>query len=192
MEITVVVTVCSRMWRVTNVSKWNILHLCKTKPNKSARGHTKNTKWVAALEQDYPPDNQEEPLLVVRNWSFPCKIELHVNGQPLTMEVETGAGVSIPSESVLNSSAKLQRLVLYSRLALEIRSHHYTSVDLRDTLARFQSNPDFLQDIFQGVASTLQVICFIHLCSVWAYPTYWNEVTQIRMRSRRLEWSHSH
>jgi len=90
----------------------HIAPVSRTKPNKPARGRTKQTKWVAASEQDRPPDNREEPLFVIRSRSFPYKVELHVNGQPLTMEVDTGAGVSIASESVLNSllpSAKLQK-----------------------------------------------------------------------------------
>jgi len=98
-------TTCHKCGKVGHIAP-----VCRTKPNKSARGRTKQTKWVAASEQDCPPDNQEEPLFVVRNRSF--KVELHVNGQPLTMEVDTGAGVSIASESVLNSllpSAKLQK-----------------------------------------------------------------------------------
>ena len=110
----------------------HIAPVCRTKPNRSARGRTKNTKWVAASEQDHPPDSQEESLFMVTGrpscthtgaqwWicplctpghSHPYKVKLNVSGQPLTMEVDTGAGVSIASESVLASllpSVKLQK-----------------------------------------------------------------------------------
>ena len=91
----------------------HIAPVCRAKPNRSARGRTENTKWVVASEQDHPPDSQEESLFVVTGRpSCPYKVKLHVSGQPLTMEVDTGAGVSIASESVLASlppSVKLQK-----------------------------------------------------------------------------------
>ena len=45
-----------------------------------------------------------ESLSVVEDkFSCPYQVELQVNGHPLTMEVDTGAGVSIAPESVLSS-----------------------------------------------------------------------------------------
>ena len=49
---------CHKCGRVGHIAP-----LCRRKPNRSARGHTKNTKVVT--EQDYPPDSQEESLFVV-------------------------------------------------------------------------------------------------------------------------------
>jgi len=62
-------------------------------------------KWIADAEADPPSNSQEAPLFIVRNQSSSCpyQVKLHVNGHPLVMEVDTGAGVSIASESEVAS-----------------------------------------------------------------------------------------
>ena len=68
---------------------------CKSKPG---NGRPKHAQWLASIEQVCPGS-----LFVVKDQlSCPSyKVELSVNGQPLIMEVDTGAGVSTAPESVL-------------------------------------------------------------------------------------------
>ena len=70
------------------------------KPPKTSQ-KTSNNKWVAA--EPAASGSQEEPLFVIRERTSlqPYMVELHVNRQPLTMEVDTGAAASIAPESVL-------------------------------------------------------------------------------------------
>ena len=73
-------------------------HIAPVCKSWAGRNHTEQTKWIASA------DNQEEESLFVvmgRSSSGPYQVELQVNGKPLTMEVDTGAGVSIAAESVL-------------------------------------------------------------------------------------------
>ena len=73
-------------------------HIAPVCKSWAGRNHTEQTKWLASA------DNQEEESLFVvmgRSSSGPYQVELQVNGKPLTMEVDTGAGVSIAAESVL-------------------------------------------------------------------------------------------
>ncbi len=69
----------------------------------------KHTKWIAS---DNPEVGEDEPAYIVKSHtSRPYKVTLSVNGRPLTLEVDTGAGVSIISEPTLASllpSAVLQ------------------------------------------------------------------------------------
>lgn len=80
----------------------HIAPVCRSKP-KPEKERTHHAKWVIPTD---PPDSSDnvEPLLVVRNSSSrPYKVELWVNGQPVTMEVDTGAGVSIAPESLMET-----------------------------------------------------------------------------------------
>jgi len=54
-----------------------------TKSDKCARGRTKQTKGLQHQSKTALQTNREEPLFVVRNRSFPYKVELLVNGQPI-------------------------------------------------------------------------------------------------------------
>ena len=87
----------------------HIAPVCKTKSAGHGKSQSRsNNKWLATTEQpavEQPhtaSNNQEEPLYVVRDRSSqPYMVELQVNGQPLTMEVDTGAAMSLAPESVL-------------------------------------------------------------------------------------------
>ena len=70
------------MQHATSVAKWGILHLCVGQ-NLTSLPEVALSKQRGLSEQDCSPDNWEEPLFVVRNRSFPYKVELHVNGQPI-------------------------------------------------------------------------------------------------------------
>ena len=87
--------------------------MCRSKPQgKPSRGPTRKTKWVATTEPDQTSDSPEGSIYVIKDQSSPpYRTELQVNGQPLTMEVDTGAVVSLAPESAivsLLSSAELQ------------------------------------------------------------------------------------
>ena len=63
-----------------------------------------SAQWVATSEPALTESQVSEPILGVEDQSsHPYQVELQVNGCPLTMEVDTGAGVSIAPESVLSS-----------------------------------------------------------------------------------------
>ena len=108
----------------------HITPACRSKAaGKPTRGSTRKTKWLSSTTEPAPlpevpttqPDDSaesadetvEESLFVIRDTpsSPPYHVELHVNDQPLTMEVDTGAAVSLAPESAvaaLLSSAELQ------------------------------------------------------------------------------------
>ena len=83
----------------------HIAPVCRSKqPGKHLQGQARKTKWVSSAEPDQTSDSQEESLFVVQNKSSPpYKAELQVNGEPLTMEVDTGAAVSLAPESAVAS-----------------------------------------------------------------------------------------
>lgn len=59
---------------------------------------------MATTEPSHTRDNQEEYLCVINNKSTtPYKVQLEVKGKPLTMEVDTGAAVSLAPESAVES-----------------------------------------------------------------------------------------
>lgn len=61
------------------------------------------TKWVAS-ESAEAIAHQEEQLFVIQNRSTPpYRVQLEVGGKPLTMEVDTGAAVSLAPESAVTS-----------------------------------------------------------------------------------------
>ena len=110
----------------------HIAPVCRSRPGKFFGGQPKQARWVSAAEQD-----QEESLYVVREHvsSSPYQVELHVNGQPLTLEVDPGAGVSLIPESVWTSllpSTKLQKasVVLKSITGQQIHVKGSISVDV--------------------------------------------------------------
>ena len=68
---------------------------------------------MATADCDLSPDKGDEPIYVIKGWSKssrPYQVELQVNGQPLTMEVDTGATVSLAPESMLTSLLPTLRL----------------------------------------------------------------------------------
>ena len=90
----------------------HIAPVCRSKPSgKPPRGPFRKTRWLSTTDLDRSPDNREEALFVIRDRSsHPYQVELQVNGHPLTMEVDTGAAVSLAPESAIASllhSAKL-------------------------------------------------------------------------------------
>ena len=108
----------------------HIAPVCRSKAaGKPTRGPTRKTKWLSTTTEPTPlpeepttePDDSaesadetvEESLFVVRDTSSspPYRVELQVNDQPLTMEVDTGAACSLVPESAvatLLTSAELQ------------------------------------------------------------------------------------
>lgn len=68
--------------------------MCRS--GKAGQGGPVHARWVTT---------ESEERLYVRNPSAsgPYQVELSVNGHPLTMEVDTGAGVSIAPESALSA-----------------------------------------------------------------------------------------
>ena len=76
--------------------------MCRSKPRKA---QSKCAQWLATSEPALTESQVSEPLFVVEDQSSHpyYQVELQVNGFPLTMEVDTGAGVSIAPESVLSS-----------------------------------------------------------------------------------------
>ena len=83
----------------------HIAPVCRSKqPGKHPRGSAKKTKWVSSTEADQTSDSPEESLFVIHNKSSPpYKAELQVNGKSLSMEVDTGAAVSLAPESAIAS-----------------------------------------------------------------------------------------
>ena len=93
---------CGKVGHIAPVCRSKSTHSGKP-PKSSAKS---NNKWIATSElpPSPTPDIQEESLFVVNSRSpssRPYQVELHVNGQPLTMEVDTGAAASLASELVL-------------------------------------------------------------------------------------------
>ena len=71
----------------------------------------KKTKWVAS-ESNEATTSQVEPLLVIQNRSTPpYRVQLEVGGKPLTMEVDTGAAVSLAPESAVTSLLSTHQLL---------------------------------------------------------------------------------
>ena len=82
----------------------HIAPVCRSKPSQR---RPKQAKWLAASEPSPSADScVDQALFLVKDASSrPYKVEVHINGKPLIMEVDTGAGVSIASESVIASLA---------------------------------------------------------------------------------------
>ena len=90
---------CDRCGKVGHIAP-----VCRSVPRANKRTFTRKTKWVATTEPSQPQDNQEEYLYVISNKSTaPYKVQLEVKGKPLTMEVDTGAAVSLAPESAVES-----------------------------------------------------------------------------------------
>ena len=70
------------------------------------QGRVKHAKWLDTTDS---PNQREEPLFVIKEKSsYPYCEKFLVNGQPLTMEVDTGAAVSLAPESACHSYSPLQ------------------------------------------------------------------------------------
>ena len=64
------------------------------------------TQWVSANDTDSASDSEELQLFIVgAKSSTPIAVELTINGERLTMEVDTGAAVSLISEQTLKAIA---------------------------------------------------------------------------------------
>ena len=83
----------------------HLASVCRSRPaGRRPTDHDRKTQWVATTDTDHPAGQQEEHLFTVKDRSSPpYKVELSVNGQPLSMEVDTGAAVSIAPESAVTS-----------------------------------------------------------------------------------------
>ena len=92
---------------------------------------SRKTKWLSTTttepapspeEPTTPPDeSREESLFVVRDTLCsppPYLVELRVNGQPLTMEIDTGAGSSVAPESAVAALLPSNKLQPYTGLPL--------------------------------------------------------------------------
>ena len=67
---------------------------------KYSRGRDRRRQKTNWLETDSPADESNLPIYSVRTRTRPISVELEVNGKTLTMEVDTGAAVSIISQKV--------------------------------------------------------------------------------------------
>ena len=84
----------------------NTSPVCRSMVNKFSRGPTKNARWLSTDDQNelLYLGGQDESLHVIKDHSLsPYKVKIHVNGHLLTMEVDTGPGVSLITESELAS-----------------------------------------------------------------------------------------
>ena len=128
---------CHKCGRVGHIAS-----VCRSKPRKP---QSKSAQWVAASEPALTESQVSEPLFVVEDQSsHPYQVELQVNGCPLTMEVDTGAGVSIAPESVLSSlqpSVSLQpsNVVLKTYTGQCIPVKGVASVDVTYNQKHFQN-----------------------------------------------------
>ena len=66
-----------------------------------AHGRRERTKWVGAENSCSESDEEFSVYTVKVNTPHPILVDIKVHGKPLTMEVDTGAGLSLISESTL-------------------------------------------------------------------------------------------
>lgn len=100
---------CGKVGHIAPVCRSSVRPASGVKPY---RGPARKTKWLRA---DPSPDSQvnltthpateaTETLFVIKDQSSPpYLVSLKVNGQPLTMEVDTGAAVSLAPESAVEA-----------------------------------------------------------------------------------------
>ena len=86
-------------------NKGHLKKVCRTgkqpqKGQKQQQRHppgTKRTTWID-VEQEENMDNSFDIFTIGKNSASPIQVELYINEKPLTMEVDTGAAVTIVSE----------------------------------------------------------------------------------------------
>ena len=78
--------------------KGHISAVCRSKPKQTRKVKKAKAKYVRA--QDTDSDSDSLPVLLVgdRRSTHPITVQVSINGKSLTMEVDTGAAVSIISE----------------------------------------------------------------------------------------------
>ena len=69
--------------------------------HQSAHGRRERTKWVGAENSCSESDEEFSVYTVKVNTPHPILVDIKVNGKHLTMEVDTGAGLSLISETTL-------------------------------------------------------------------------------------------
>ena len=94
---------CHECWKVGHIVPVCRSRVSASKPQKST---PRSTKWVDTTTDSEPKvgPSQSEPLFVVRDRvTPPYLVEVKVNGLPLQMEVDSGAAVSLATETAVAS-----------------------------------------------------------------------------------------
>ena len=124
-------------------------------------------------------DNSLGILTIGSNSASSIQVELYINGKPLTMEVETGAAVSIVSEQQLN---RLQPQIQVSKSNVVLRT--YTS-EVIPMLGEVQLNVTYKGHSYTLVAYVTKGIgpCLLGRDWLKKIQLDWKEITYIAAQS---------